>query len=90
MGFLRKKIRISGGFGKSSNNQGVRLKQDSDKWGSICLICKEGKETQYHFLFVCTGFREQVDLPVSSLTSKVVHINPMDGSHISDFLVNLD
>ena len=45
--------------------------------------------TLYHFLFNCTSFREYFDLLWSSLTTNVVRINPTDGSHMSDFLVNL-
>ena len=56
---------------------------------TIYFICKEGEETLHHFLFDCTGFREHFGLLWSSLTTKVLHSNPTDGSHTSDFLVNL-
>ena len=49
---------------------------------TICSICKEDEETLYHFLFDCTGFREHFDLLWSSLTTKVKHSNPTDGSHV--------
>ena len=35
-------------------------------------------------------FLEHFDLLWSSLTTKVKHSNPTDGSHMSDFLVNLE
>ena len=44
----------------------------------------------HHFLFDCTGFQEHFDLLWSSLSTEVIRNNPTDGSHMSDFLVNLE
>ena len=44
----------------------------------------------HYFLFDCTGFREDFDLLSSNLTTEVIHTNLTDGSHVSDFLVNLE
>ena len=75
-------------MGNVSLNTSIPWATTSDS--TICFICKEDEESLYHFLFDCTGFREHFDLLWSSLTTKVIRINPTDGTHMSDFLVNLE
>ena len=56
----------------------------------IWFICKASKEILYDFFSIVRVFREHLDLLWSSLTTKVKHRNPTDGSYMSDFLVNLE
>ena len=82
---LHVQIRLMGNFGLNT-----RIPWATTTGSTICVICKEGEETLYHFLFDCMGCREHFDLLCSSLITKVKHSNPTDGKHMSDFLVNLE
>ena len=78
-------FRLMGNFGLNNSITWVTTTDST-----ICFICKEGDETLHHFLFDCVGFREHFDLLLSNLMTKVIRSNPTDGSHMADFLVNLE
>ena len=85
-GCLHVQVRRMGNFGLNASIPWVKTTNSP-----VCFICKVGEETLYHFLFECTGFREHFDLLFcSNLTTKLISSNPTDGSHMSDFLVNLE
>ena len=82
---LHVQTRLVGNFGL---NTSIPWATTSDS--SIASSAKKVKRLYIIFFSVVRVFGSIFDHIWSSLTTKVKHSNPTDGSHMSDFLVNLE
>ena len=81
---LHAQIRLMGNFGFSACVPWTIRAVES-----LCFVCKEAKDDQYHFIFVCPYFRKNFDSLWSNLDVKVSNSCPTDGGQISAFIKNL-
>ena len=57
---------------------------------SLCLICKQGTEDVTHFLLDCPFLKENVNSVWLNIKARITETNPLDGTHICNFMSNLD
>ena len=58
--------------------------------GSLCLICKGGKEDVTHFLLDCPSFKENIDSVWLNIKARITETNPLDGTQICNFISDLE